>query len=405
LPSGVAPYTVTASTRADAADCTTGWNWYQGPGATLNVGSSTNTCSNHVGGYNKVFMGNVFRDDWDWNVNNVICSVPYCEINVQTIGSATYNKIDGIHAYDMNTSSWDTNPEIFKVVSLVGQGRIDAGEGGSTVSVTGNNSGQIFGGAVNDTFIVGGSLTTEADNNDSEILGWQGNDTFYVNVITNVGGAVTRVRGNYWNDDDPYGNDTIYFNEITGGSSSGTAGCPGCANVILGMDGNDTIICTGFSGGADATHVNWNPSRATCTGVKERSEVKGGNGNDRIFIDGPYIQTAATNGNQEINGDLGNNIIYVKSIADNSNYYSWVNGSTSTTGGSLIILGGNITQSGSDNVWIESYGNNNVLLVKSGVTISGNIMVSNGPGTDTSSSIVYNGSQTSSINFPRILRY
>jgi beta-lactamase superfamily II metal-dependent hydrolase len=96
--------------------------------------------------------------------------------------------------------------------------------------------------------------------------------------------------------------------------------------------------------------------------------LEGEGGNDIISVDGPLIQTAATGGSTTINGGAGFNIVYVKTISNTSNNRS-VSIDVTTTGGSLLVLGGDYSTSKAST--ITGAGADNVLLIKSGAANTG----------------------------------
>lgn len=300
---------------------------YTGSG-TLNLGSVSGSCgpTNLLGSYEQIYFATIDTTE------AVSTHYDGCRtIHVDRLAGGAL-----LRAFDSANGSVSGHAAVLRLSSTESTSQIAGGGGNDVVIVTGRVRGNsIATGAGDDTVMIGDGLLTD-DANDTFLRLGDGNDTAYVRLLGILGGNP---------ESDIYGgrgDDRIYFNEFV-------------TEDIFAEDGNDVLSCTGLFG------------IASCTNVREWAFLVGGNGNDIISVDGPLIQTSATDGSTTVTGDAGFNIIYLKSISNTANRRVTID--VTTTGESLLVIGGDHTTSQATT--ITAAGANNVLLVKSGSTNTG----------------------------------
>ncbi len=228
--------------------------------------------------------------------------------------------------------------------------------GEDVISINGDWSvnGGIYTDTGEDIVIIGGNLgRTGAPYID---LG-RGNDRAYINSINNActtaeGTCEPRIYGGL-------GIDEIYFDAADGNATSGVSPTIYGGDNVTAGDGDDIIACVGA--------ITGSCGMGTSTRL---INIFGEDGNDRILIDASLSSNTAVTRN--FHGGKGNNIIYVKGKSGTITLNTCLTASdaactTSTgSGNSLMIVGGNYSGNG----YVKATGSNNVLLIKTGSSVT-----------------------------------
>lgn len=346
----ISAYAVTAGT---GSPCGSGVNPYTGGPAPLNLGNATGTCQLNIQGtYTAVYLGSLSSSN---DVN-----IYHTGGGVMEVHATNLTGTGGIDAYRTSNNTTSTSPFFVKVSSIGPNAWISGGTADDTISVTGTHRGWMDTGDGNDTVIIGTLFNGDMG---ERILDLGNNDDI----------AYIKAADNYTTLNAGSGNDRVYFSSLpTNGSWNGQAG-------------NDIISCTDLLGAGGCTNFGY-------------SWVYGGTENDIISIDGPVLGTSG--GDTIIDGEAGYNIVYAKSAAgfgtsamgcNETECKVYLNATSSATGKSLVVVGGNRQY-----VNIDSTGSGSVLLLKSGTTSGTKTYVCGS---------LFNDSATSCANFARILWY